>query len=98
MEVVALVSGVESEYVLLFEDLKVMEYDDHAHTDIFFPVIEEKHKIDLDVFDGVAKGGRILGFTLKLLSRLNPTNHPNHVNDCQVLLLQNAIDSFELPW
>jgi hypothetical protein len=87
LEVVALVSGVESEDVLLFEYLKVMEYDDHAHADIFFPIIEEKHIIDLDVFDGVAKGGRILGLTLKLLSRLNPTNHPNYVNDCQVLLL-----------
>lgn len=96
LEIVALVCGVEPEDVLLLEDLEVVKHDDHPHGDVFLPVVEEEHEVDFDVLDGVAQSSRVFCLALELLSRLDPADHPDHVDDRQMLLLQNAVNSLKL--
>lgn len=94
-EVVAFVGGVQSEDALLFEDLEVVEDDDHSYFDILFSVVEEEHEVNFDVLDGVAEGGGVLGFAFELFPGFYSPNHSNHVDDGEVVFFQNGVDPFE---
>jgi hypothetical protein len=53
LKVVTFIGGVQSEDILLFEYLEIVEYDYHPHFDLIFTIIEEQHEIDLYFFDGI---------------------------------------------
>jgi hypothetical protein len=55
LEVVALVSGVESIDVILLIDLKVVQDDDHSNRYLLLVIVQKKHEVDFEIADGVAK-------------------------------------------
>lgn len=48
----------------MFEDLEVVEDDDHAYMDFFVGIAEEKHEVYLDVLDRVTESRDELGLVL----------------------------------
>ena len=94
-EVVTFVGGVQSIDILLFEDLEVVEHDDHAHFDLLLTVVEKQHEIDFDFLDGIGEGGCVLGFAFEGLFRFYAADYAQDVDDVEMLLIHYLVDSDE---
>lgn len=94
-EVIAFVGRVQSVDILLFEDLEVVEHDDHAHFDLLLSVVEKQHEIDFDFLDGIGEGSSVLGFAFEGLFRFYAADYTEDVDDVEMLLLHYLVDSDE---
>jgi len=75
LKVVAFIGGVQSEDILLFEYLKIVEYNNHPNFDLLLTIIKKQDEIYLYFFDGIRQGRCILGLAFEGLFWFNATNY-----------------------